>query len=65
MQKGPMWVAEIFKTYHETSYTGEEPFNLEESDVLFCTYFFLSNVKTLHFRRTYNLVNLLAELGGM
>jgi len=65
IQKGPVWVSEIYKTYHETSYTGEEPFNLEKNDILFSTYFFLSNAKTMHFRKTYNLVDLLSELGGM
>ena len=62
--KGPIWVSDAYNTNHNTSYDGVE-YNEEQSKILFASFFFISNLKAEHTRDVYNIINLLAELGGI
>ena len=64
VDKGPVWTSSSYDATHSTSYNGKD-FKPETHQILFGSFFFLSNIKSTHTRDVYNIVNLLTELGGI
>ena len=64
LEKGPVWTSSSYTLHHRLTDDGIH-FREVEEDILFGTYFFLSNVKTEHQRNLFNFVSLLSQLGGI
>ena len=54
-----------YTIHHLTSHDDGKTYQLEHEEILFGTFFFLSNSRTLHKRNLYDIVRFLADLGGL
>ena len=61
---GPVWTSTSYKYHHNTSYDGIN-YKEEKHNILFGTYFFLSNVRVDHHRFAFKFIDLLTNLGGI
>ena len=62
---GPVWVGKPKPMKRKVSYDNGKTEQLDEDELIFGTYFFLSDDLVVHYRVVYNIINLLAEFGGL
>ena len=62
---GPVWISTSYTSEQYVSTDGGKTYDNEEEVMLFGTYFFLSNTRTIHMRSLYNIVRFLSEIGGI
>lgn len=59
-----MWLSTSYSYTHNTTYDGKT-YNDESNEILFGSFFFLSNIRSEHERKVYNIMDLITELGGI
>ena len=65
IEKGQPWISSSYFRTHNTSYDGGHTYELEETEILFGCYFFLSPKIGEHSRYKFNIMNLMSQLGGI
>ena len=62
---GPIWIGNPLIKERMISYDNGKTFKKERDELIFGAYFFLSDDMVNHYRVVYNIINLLAEFGGL
>lgn len=62
---GPVWISTSYIEHHNTSTDGGLTYFWDDNQLIYGTFFFLSEQKVDHKRNLYNFVDLLSELGGI
>ena len=65
MDIGPVWTAGSYDQTISVSDDGGVEYKTERRIMVFGTYFFLSNTRSEHQRKVYNVVDLLSNVGGI
>ena len=64
MQQKPYWTSSIKREYYNTTYDGVN-YDMEESELMWGSYYFLSSDRGEHQRTVFNITHLLSYVGGI
>jgi hypothetical protein len=61
----PVWIGPVKKIAYPTSFDGGRTVQNVQRDIIFGTYFFIADDRRVHQRIAFNVIDLLAKVGGL
>ena len=61
----PVWISSTMKPPQNISDDGGKTFKVDSEELIFASYFFLSDVQVIHKLNRYDLFSFLSEIGGL